>query len=61
MIQRSDSPTSTLSAITYFIHIVVCGTKITAASTAATRAEDLANAFTWFENSFPSKEAHAII
>jgi len=40
-----------------FDHIIIRGAEIVEALTAATKAEDLADAFDWFDNALPSDAA----
>jgi hypothetical protein len=40
---------------------IICGVGIAEALIAATKAEDLAAAFDWFENAYPSEVAQALL
>jgi hypothetical protein len=48
-------------SICFFVEIVIRGTEVAEALTAATNAEDLAGAFAWFESAYPSNEVHRVL
>jgi len=57
--ERQDKPTQTIvTTRTFETDGPVCAVKIVEALTAATRPEDLADAFAWFENALTAQDAH---
>jgi hypothetical protein len=55
--ERQDKPTQIITPRTFEGDGPVCAVKIVEALTAATRPEDLADAFGWFENALPAQDA----